>query len=125
MARKAILAVAIVGIAAVAAWRAGLLGPVGSTADGPLLESEIPGLAATAEGYGVAFELSVRAGSDVTLVLDRAASISGHVTDAEGTGIVGAKISVHVLYDALTMDRAGTSGAGGAYRVEGLPPTAR
>jgi protocatechuate 3,4-dioxygenase beta subunit len=78
---------------------------------------------ASAEGHGVAVKPAVAAGADVVLALPRATALVGTVTDRDGKPVVGARVRVLMLFDAMKAEREATSGAGGAYRVANVPPT--
>ena len=76
-----------------------------------------------AASYGSTIEGGVRAGADLTIVLDKSASIYGTVTGAEGAPLVGARVRVIGSLDAYRVDLEAIAGVGGAYRIEGVPAT--
>ena len=78
---------------------------------------------ASAEGHGVAVKPAVAAGADVVLALPRAIALVGTVTDRDGKPVVGARVRVLLLFDAMKVEREAMSGEGGAYRVADVPPT--
>lgn len=82
-------------------------------------------LLADAPGFGLGGEADVAPGAEVTLRLEPTRALTGVVKDREGKGVAGAKVRALLLIDTIRMELEGTSGADGAYRVDGLPPERR
>jgi RNA polymerase sigma-70 factor (ECF subfamily) len=77
---------------------------------------------AQAEGFSPASATDVRAGSEITLTLRDARALTGTVRDLTQRPVAGARVQWRWLLGAVRVEREGTSGADGSYRIDDLPP---
>lgn len=83
--------------------------------------SPLFGVVADAPGFAAASRRDVRPGDDVRLTLRRGRRVAGRVLTMAGEPVAGASVTALATVDAVIFATTTTSGADGAYALEGVP----